>query len=89
MPSQRLETNEPIMAWTKERPTQPGWYWAYEKLDQRTADVMMVEVFVAQASEELWGRAMSLRWELSHFSHWMGPLEPPEPPRLGQGGKRG
>lgn len=69
------------MEWTTDKPTQEGFYWAYENLDPEDADVMLVNV--SDGGGDAWCAWWEgdIYFELTHFSHWMGPLEVPVPPK--------
>jgi hypothetical protein len=64
------------MNWTTERPKERGYYWAYEDLDPEDADVFLVYV-----KDELHCILYHDEWPLDSFSHWIGPLQKPEPPK--------
>lgn len=66
-------------AWTTAPPKVPGWYWA------RDADGEVSAVSVEQWHDDD-GRLRTYRassespWDLSSFTHWMGPLPMPSDP---------
>lgn len=57
-------------------PTKDGWYWAYENLEEGDADWLCVAVRGGKAY------ALELSFNLSEFSHWMGPLPVPPIPKV-------
>lgn len=65
---------------TTERPTQSGWYWAYEP---EWSMWMVVEVKSYSASpDDLWvvySPAFARRVKDTHYTCWSGPLEEPQP----------
>lgn len=69
--------------WSTEVPTEPGKYWAYEALDPRDADVMLVEL-KGKDHNIFWSINHGLSFPPHHFSHFQpfdkeNPL-PPLPP---------
>ncbi len=69
------------LAWTKEPPTKPGWYWAHFDGDQSTAaqivyfaDILYREVCIAGSD---------IHEEFAAFDLWSGPIEPPPVPEDG------
>lgn len=65
----------PIMAWTTEMPTKPGWYWYRWDLNDNTP--VVVEVHPEHDSVGPWGDGSDSR--LSDTSgEWAGPLKPPK-----------
>lgn len=62
--------------WTEETPTKKGYYWAYEALDACDANVILVYV----TGGRLAYTTFEVIFDLSHFSHWIGPLVLPDIP---------
>jgi hypothetical protein len=63
------------LGWTTTPPTEPGWYWAWCEGD--TAPVCL-NIMITEG-----GIPLTLRTILvaSEFTHWLGPLPVPEPPK--------
>lgn len=62
--------------WTTKNPRKMGYYWAYENLDMEDANVALI--YVARGCETCY--YANAIWEISHFSHFIGPLEIPATP---------
>lgn len=85
---QSIERAESLatMSWTEEPPTQPGYYWAYERENEffphRRRCVCLVDVRESNVD----GRTLRLAWihaqwhSLYDYSHWLGPLSAPVVP---------
>lgn len=66
--------------WTTEKPTVKGWYWVY---DGKSVNMAMVN--------EYWDDPDNLRiwieeipFKNTVFTHFMGPLQGPEPPKVSE-----
>lgn len=71
--------------WTREAPTESGWYWAYPV---GGADAQLVWVGVGWDGPELratayYGRTSGSSYPMSELDGlwWQGPLERPQPPQ--------
>ena len=67
--------NNPIIngdKWTTDKPTQEGYYWAWDGATVDMVDIRMLGELVAFIED--------IEYELDEFTHWIGPLEKPEPP---------
>jgi len=66
------------MNWTKEQPTKGGFYWAFDGKEVVPVDLYWDgSILVAF---EL-GDPYDIPLDLNNFTHFMGPMEPPEPPK--------
>lgn len=65
--------------WTTETPTQPGYYWAYENLEECDADVLSIYVTETSLKENKC-LCLDVISDLSEFSHFIGPLKIPNAP---------
>lgn len=65
--------------WSTDPPTEDGWYWAYD--DERNWLDMVYCLVPASGDDiyQIWRDGYS--YDLSDFTHWLGPLPLPEPPR--------
>lgn len=76
------------MEWTKEKPTEPGWYWLIEELKKDknpTMARMAVHHYDGNKTQLIFKRisdigVQSLE-ELRGKNDWLGPIEVPEPPK--------
>ncbi len=59
--------------WTTKKPEEMGHYWAYEDLD-----IGVALIYIVRGCEKC--RYAGGMWEISHFSHFIGPLEIPTAP---------
>lgn len=69
------------MKWTKQAPTEPGWWWVRYMDGQRKEVVAIAQT--ERRYESLNWRLMSGVWQPMTFrkiSEWAGPIEPPEEP---------
>lgn len=69
--------------WSKERPTQNGWYWAYtEDLNVTRVVCVFIQNFPDDPNPEQLFEFTPYPRRLSDsiFTHWMGPLTQPQPP---------
>lgn len=78
--SQDKRTNKAQMEWTTEKPTGAGLYWAYSGVE-----VVPVNVSFDRGICEIHGLgdyySEMMVYDSAYFSHWMGPLQAPEPPK--------
>lgn len=69
------------LKWTTEKPTKPGVYWAFNG-----NEVFPVDVSFGRGSCEIHGLgdyySEMMIYGSDFFTHWMGPLQPPEPPKV-------
>lgn len=70
------------MKWTTERPTKPGWYWAWHTIF-KCLHVVLINNGALKDSP-----FKPLAYEgggeptfCDVYSYWLGPIEPPEPPK--------
>lgn len=63
--------------WTTEVPIEPGLYWAYEALDPRDADVMLIQLR-HKDDNIFWSVDHGLPFPPHHFSHFQ-PFVPDKP----------
>lgn len=73
------------MTWTTEKPTEDGLWWAFDGENVVPVDLYVTEFEVPgrqarMAAFEL-GSNYDVPRALEEFTHWMGPLLPPEPPQ--------
>lgn len=71
------------MQWTTEKPSQSGYYWGYENLDEIDADVILVHV--NHDSQQCFG--LGVTFSVDDFSHWIGPLSIPVNPHYSYSGQ--
>lgn len=71
------------MQWTTEKPSQSGYYWGYENLDEIDADVILVHV--NHDSQQCFG--LGVTFSVDDFSHWIGPLSIPVNPHHSYSGQ--
>lgn len=69
--------------WTTEPPTEPGWYWATPRMVEGWEDISPQ---IAEVYKNLSDRLKVLfdgndDFDLADFTHWLGPLPLPEPPK--------
>lgn len=72
-----------VMQWTTEKPSQSGYYWGYENLDEIDADVILVHV--THDSQQCFG--LGVTFSVDDFSHWIGPLSIPVNPHHSYSGQ--
>jgi hypothetical protein len=60
--------------WTKEAPTEKGWYWAIENLEPGEADLFLVRF---DGTDKVLTKFHPDEFDIHFFSHWMGPLKSP------------
>ena len=65
------------LEWTTTPPTEPGYFWAQEQDDGR----VIVEAFRHTADGPLFVRSGWDTRDAFEFTHWLGPLPPPEAPK--------
>jgi hypothetical protein len=75
------------LTWTTDKPTEPGGYWAYGKdVHGRGPYVWIVEVDKYNGRMDIVFRVFGDEYdpeiEWKDITHWMGPLEEPEPPEV-------
>lgn len=61
-----------LLSWTKELPTQPGYYWAYA-----SEILYFVEVL---ESMEVYNGYGGADFKLNDYSYWLGPIPEPKKP---------
>lgn len=67
-----------MSSWSEKSPTEMGLYWAYEALDPRDADVMLI---FFQGNGHALSIEYNMSFEVEHFSHFLPmALSPPRPP---------
>ena len=62
--------------WVTKKPNVLGYYWTFENLDSLDADVILIYF----DGNKCYGQGVS--FGINHFSHWMGPLNVPIPPKV-------
>ncbi len=70
------------MIWTKEAPTQTGWYWATDFEAEQIGHPVCVEVVKRSGEERLcvFIPGDEYDWSTSDFIHWLGPIDVPKLP---------
>ena len=63
------------MEWTTEKPTKPGWYWAFHKRRDDEPAIYKVRDYC--------GEMCIGNWALSDGILWAGPIEPPTWEQIG------
>ena len=67
------------MNWTKEKPTESGWYWVFVKAGE-VKDVVFYDAGWVRFSFPISGYEWDQDYEVGDVFAWMGPLpEPPNP----------
>lgn len=67
------------MEWLTEPPNMPGYYWAWDMRDEK---LVIVHAFYMGINHKF--LTLVVDWDNrddSEFSHWMGPIIPPEWPK--------
>lgn len=67
------------MKWTTTPPTVEGWYWVIQ--DRVNPSPEIVKVSGAFAHGKLYAEMGNSEYSLELFTHWLGPLPVPEPPK--------
>ncbi len=66
------------MEWTTEPPAKSGWYWVWNAEIDRL-QMVQVDIFPFYIDTYEGGGEPTCS---HYFSHWLGPIEPPELPEL-------
>ena len=65
------------LVWTKEKPTQPGWYWVkFPETEEYPAETLCLEVKVTLEGPQFREFATGP----DEIEYWMGPIPVPSPP---------
>ena len=73
------------MTWTKEPPTEPGWYWKREIREGRIMSSEMVEVEIAESGEVLYTYHADYDGAFRStpgWNEWAGPIPEPQEPEV-------
>lgn len=72
------------LGWTTEKPTEPGWYWAFPDAKQNPEHEgwQIVRVWKSEPRSKLNVEIMGTarHTEFDEFVRWIGPISQPEPP---------
>jgi hypothetical protein len=75
----------PYGKWTTTPPTQEGWYWAMSVDDDDSPQVVIVDKNLGTEKDKhpliVGAVYVQDEWQLSLFTHWLGPLPVPAPPK--------
>jgi hypothetical protein len=68
------------MEWTTDKPTEPGLYWAWDRIH-----ILAVDAYIHRGKIVLFelGEGYNLMQSVDAFSHFIGPLPIPDPPQGG------